>query len=155
VTTYPYARIVAAAAKRHGVPYGVLLGLLLHEDASGNPRAVSSTGDYGPAQIHLASHPGVSRSQAENPAFAINWAAEYLASLHARCGTWAGALTQYNHGVALGCQPSTYSDAVLSIAARHGYAGEAPAQPSTSNWEAWAFWALVAALVLVVLLGVI
>lgn len=128
---YPYARQVAAAAKRHGVPFPVLQGLLLVENPSGARGAVSSTGDVGPAQINLRYHPGVSRAQAENPAYAINWAAAYLRGLYDHCGSWQGALTQYNHGTALGCQPSAYSRKVLDVSTRYrGGAQTAPYRKS-------------------------
>lgn len=38
--------------------------------------AVSKTNDYGIAQIHLKSHPDITREQAEDPYFALNWAAQ-------------------------------------------------------------------------------
>jgi hypothetical protein len=164
MTAYPYVGLVASASRRYRVPYPILLGLLLHEDATGARRAVSATGDYGPAQINLRSHPGVTRAQAETPGFAIPWAARYLRSLYDRCGTWQGALTQYNGGQAAGCGPSAYSRAVLSIAAQHGlrsaaaaggqggqaHAAPLPAQKGAPAW-AWAL-ALAAGVVLLALL---
>src|SRR5205807_369000 len=56
-------------------------------------------GAAGIAQIELSAHPDVTRAQAENPNFAIPWAARYLASLRTRAG---GSLSQatmyYNTG---------------------------------------------------------
>lgn len=156
-TTYPYPRLVAAAARRNRVPYGVLLGLLLTENATGARRAVSPTGDVGPAQIHLASHPGVTRAEAQSPAYSIAWAARYLRQLHDVCGSWEGALTQYNHGTALGCRSTAYSRAVLARAAQHGYgsasAGTPGRQAETSPFLASSFpWPLVLAALGAVLL---
>jgi hypothetical protein len=115
-------------SRRYHLPNGLLQGLL-ETESGGNPRAVSATGDVGLAQIHLASHPGVTRAQAQNPAFSIAWAARYLAGLRSTCkGSLVGALTQYNHGGAYRggpCAPSPYSARVIKAAEAYGYKGTA------------------------------
>jgi soluble lytic murein transglycosylase-like protein len=150
-----YAALAEEYGKQYGVPPALLLGLV-EVESGGNPRAVSPTGDVGLTQIHLASHPGVTRAQAENPRFAMAWTARYLSRLYRACGSWEGALTQYNHGTAMGCAPSAYSQKVLQAAARYGPA-PAPSAPSSGQAPeqgapAWVY-AAVAALVLVVLVA--
>lgn len=98
VTGVPYANTINSSARRNGLdPW--LLAALLWVESRFNPKARSATGDVGIAQINLASHPGVSQAEAENPAFAIPWAARYLATLKRSAGGSAsGALRAYNTG---------------------------------------------------------
>lgn len=93
----PYSTLVNRAARRNGLdPW--LLAALLWVESKFNPHARSSTGDVGIAQINLASHPNVTAAEARDPAFAIPWAARYLAELKVRTGSTKGALRAYNTG---------------------------------------------------------
>ena len=40
------------------------------------PYAVSPTADFGISQIHLAAHPDITKTEAFNPTWALNWAAK-------------------------------------------------------------------------------
>lgn len=52
---------------------------IIHCESSGNPNAIGDNGQsYGLAQIHLPSWPDISKEQALDPEFAINFLAEKL-----------------------------------------------------------------------------
>lgn len=46
--------------------------------------AISPTGDYGVAQINLHYHPDVTKAEAEDPYFALEWAAKAWQAGHER-----------------------------------------------------------------------
>lgn len=98
VSGVPYANLINQSARRNGLdPW--LLAALLWVESRFNPKARSSAGAVGIAQIELSAHPGVTRAEAENPRFAIPWAARYLAELKRRAGgSTTGALRAYNTG---------------------------------------------------------
>jgi hypothetical protein len=96
----PYAATINAAARANRLDPWWLAGLLKVENGF-KAKGDSPAGAVGIAQILLSAHPDVSRAQAENPAFAIPWAARYLATLRRQAG---GSLTTatawYNTGPA-------------------------------------------------------
>ncbi|WP_207309614.1 hypothetical protein, partial [Streptomyces kasugaensis] len=67
------------ATKDPHVRESMLLGSRL--ESSWNPGAVGDNGtSFGPFQIHLPAHPGVTAAQAQNPA----WATRYMLSAYQR-----------------------------------------------------------------------
>jgi len=112
------------AGASHGLQTGLLEGLL--ETESGfNPGATGKNPggsiDRGIAQINNQAQPQVSDAQAYNPTFAIDWAAQFLASKIRSCGSVVGGLEAYNSGQ---CQGDTgYASKVLTAAQRYGYSG--------------------------------
>jgi hypothetical protein len=94
----PYAAQINRAARANGID-AWLLAALLSVESGFNPKARSATGDYGIAQINLQAHPAVTVAEAQNPAFAIPWAARYLAELKRSAGgSTTAALRAYNTG---------------------------------------------------------
>lgn len=88
------------AAQRHGVPLNVLYGIIDHE-SNWLPSAVGDNGtSFGLAQIHMPAWPGISKGQAMNPVFALNWTAEKLRSRFNSYGRWDAAVAAHNHPVA-------------------------------------------------------
>jgi hypothetical protein len=96
--TGPYAQLINRSARANGLdPW--LLAALLWIESRFNPKAHSSAGAVGIAQIELSAHPTVTQAEAESPAFAIPWAARYLAELKRHAGgSTMGALRAYNTG---------------------------------------------------------
>jgi|SRR5579872_1333393 len=94
----PYATQINAAARANGLDPWWLAAILWVENRF-KTNGTSSAGAVGIAQIQLSSHPDVTVAQAQNPNFAIPWAAQYLASLRGRAG---GSVTKatmfYNTG---------------------------------------------------------
>ncbi|MFE3653348.1 hypothetical protein ACFXO2_37140 [Streptomyces sp. NPDC059152] len=98
------------ATKDPHVRESMLLGSRL--ESSWNPGAVGDNGtSFGPFQIHLPAHPGVTAAQAQNPA----WATRYM-------------LSAYQRGAA--AQPeSLWQSNPERAAEQAAVAAEAPAQP--------------------------
>lgn len=94
----PYAALINRSARANGLdPW--LLAAVLWIESRFNPKAHSAAGAVGIAQIELSAHPSVTVAEAQNPAFAIPWAARYLAELKKRAGgSTTGALRAYNTG---------------------------------------------------------
>jgi murein DD-endopeptidase MepM/ murein hydrolase activator NlpD len=96
--TGPYADLVNRSARANGLDPWWLAALLFVENRFRRTGG-SSAGAEGIAQIRLPSHPDVTKAQADDPAFAIPWAARYLASLKRAAG---GSITRgtalYNTG---------------------------------------------------------
>jgi hypothetical protein len=98
VYTGAYAPEINAAARRYGIS-SYWLAALLWTESRMHPTAVSKTGDYGIAQINRAAHPEVTQAEAENPSFAIPWAAAELSRLKAaKGGSLPQAIEAYNVG---------------------------------------------------------
>ena len=64
-------------ALEYKIPTTTLHNLVTGE-SQWNPRAVSSTGDYGLVQLNLASFPGVTEEQAYDPEFSLRFAAKKI-----------------------------------------------------------------------------
>lgn len=84
-------------AKKYGVPPG-LARALIGQESGGNDKAHNPSGAHGRMQIHLPSHPEVTRAQAEDPDFAMDWGFRYLSEQKKRFGSWRLALAAYNAG---------------------------------------------------------
>lgn len=90
---------VLDAARQYGVPPALLYGIIAHESGF-NPRAIGDNGQsHGLVQIYQPAWPGISRTQATNPLFAINWAANHLRNNFAQLGTWEAAAMSHNNPV--------------------------------------------------------
>ena len=134
-----YAPLIASSAHRYRVPADIL-DSLLYVESGFNPAAfhrnTNGSVDRGIAQINSAAHPHVTAQQADNPAFAIPYAAQILASNRQRCGSWSGALQAYNSGSCTGAP---------------GYAARVLGQSTRISWTRVAVLIGGAALFLVVL----
>lgn len=99
-STVPYANEINSSANQYGVPPYILAGLLKTESGfnpsitHANPHSI----DRGIAQINSVANAQVTNAQAYNPTFAINWAAQHLASLKQSLGSWTLAVGAYNAG---------------------------------------------------------
>jgi soluble lytic murein transglycosylase-like protein len=130
------AQLVAAAEAKYGIPTG-LLARIIAVESGWNPAAVNAdkngTVDRGIAQINSV-HTDVTDAQAYNPQFAIPWAAAFLASWRAKCGSWEAAVAAYNLGHC-GNDPK-YVRAVMgsSAAAASSAPSSAPEAPPTWLW---------------------
>lgn len=67
--------IIEAYAVRYGIPSEPLIGTLRCESGFDKSAVGDKGTSYGVAQIHLPAHPEVSKEEALNPWFAIDWAA--------------------------------------------------------------------------------
>lgn len=91
----PYREIFQRAEIQHGIPAGLLLRLGWQESRF-NPRAINTGSNaQGMMQIVPRWHPGV---DPYNVSEAVNYAAQYLASLRRQLGSWPLALAGYNWG---------------------------------------------------------
>jgi soluble lytic murein transglycosylase-like protein len=124
----PYGALVAAAARREGVPEG-LLAAQLQVESGFDPRAVSPAGAQGIAQFMPGTWAGPwnpwRAASPFDPAAAIPAQARFMAGLlHAFGGSAELALAAYNAGPARARQPASswpaetraYVPAVLGLA---------------------------------------
>jgi murein DD-endopeptidase MepM/ murein hydrolase activator NlpD len=99
VYTGPFASLVNAAAHAFGLDPFLLAGVLKTESGFQAAPDHVDPNDAGIAGINLPSHPDVTRAQAQDPSYAIPWAARYLAELKQRYnGSTVAALRAYNTG---------------------------------------------------------
>lgn len=89
-----YRRIAAKYARRNGVPVGLFLAQI-NQESGFNPKAVSSAGAIGIAQIVPRWHPGVNP---RDPVASLRYAAKLMRSHYKKYGTWRDALSAYNSG---------------------------------------------------------
>lgn len=78
--------LATAAALAHNLNVDRFLSVIGCE-SHWHYNAVSKTNDYGLVQVHLKSHPDITREQAEDPYFALNWAAEQWQAGNAKAWT--------------------------------------------------------------------
>lgn len=79
--------IIEAYAVRYGTESAPVIATLNCESGF-NSKAVGDNGtSYGVAQIHLPSHPSVSKAEALNPFFAIDWTVQQFKEGKARMWT--------------------------------------------------------------------
>lgn len=113
--------------------------------------AADPTGDteksYGIFQINLTAHPGVTAAQAQDPAFAANYAHQlYQASgnTFSAWGTWlSGAYQQFmgTATAAAGAPPTTVQGTTESSAGPLPWdGGTNPFPTGTPQWIAWQLW---------------
>lgn len=102
-----YAQLIYKAALNNGIDPVYYASLLWKESfAEAKRRGVpvetimSPTGEgFGIAQINPKAHPNISRAQMANPAFAINWGAQYFAVGLRKYGSYEAAYKRfYNPG---------------------------------------------------------
>lgn len=87
---------VMDAASRYGVPASLLYGIIALE-SNFNPNAVGDQGNsHGLAQIYLPAHPDITRRQALDPLFALNWTASNLRNNFRKYGAWEVAAIAHN-----------------------------------------------------------
>ncbi len=104
--------IAGTAAADWGVPIEVLYGLVTQE-SGWNPYAVGDSGNsHGLVQIFGPAHPGVTTEQANNPVFALNWAAQNLLRNYQNYGSWELAIVA--HRSPAGAQHLASSNEFLS-----------------------------------------
>ncbi|MEM7724704.1 MAG: lytic transglycosylase domain-containing protein, partial [Pseudomonadota bacterium] len=92
----PYLEVARAAARRHNIPEDLFLRLVTQESAW-NPRAISSAGAIGLAQLM----PGTAELLGVDPTDPVenlNGGARYLAQQYRAFGNWRLALAAYNAG---------------------------------------------------------
>lgn len=114
ITPKKYIDIIKKASQVYNVPASILSSLL-HNESTFNPKAKNINKrekSYGIAQINTAVHK-VSRKQAEDPVFAINWAAKRLGEMIQKYGVFNG-VQAYNTPGAIGTtQLITYANKIL------------------------------------------
>jgi hypothetical protein len=89
-----YEPMARASATAHGVPPDLFAAQIMQESGF-DPDASNASGAGGIAQIVSSAHPGV---DPWNPAAALEYAAAWMAALHAQFGTWRLSLAAYNAG---------------------------------------------------------
>lgn len=95
-----YQQMLQAAADKYKVPAN-LLALVIHAESGFRPNAVGDNGSsFGFFQIHLPAHPDISKEQAMDPQFNLDWGARYLASAYHRYGGNALAALLHNNAPA-------------------------------------------------------
>jgi hypothetical protein len=126
-TTVPYQRYqqyaptIAQAAQQHGLDPNVLASVLFTEHGiqpTGNNYNVDANGnqipgnyDRGMAQINSYWHPEISDQQANDPNFAINWAAKTLSGhLQNFGGDYGKAIAAYNIGEGGASNPQVFQN---------------------------------------------
>ncbi|WP_072778556.1 lytic transglycosylase domain-containing protein [Marivita hallyeonensis] len=91
-----YAGMARDAARRHGIPEDLFLRLV-QQESNFNPRAISSKGAIGLAQLM----PGTARDlrvDPNDPAQNLDGGARYLKEQYRKFGNWRLALAAYNAG---------------------------------------------------------
>lgn len=154
-TSIPYQSEIAANAQADGLQPSLLASLLNHEsgfNATATHANANGSVDRGIAQINNQAHPNVTTAQANNPYFAIPWAANYLSSKVKGCGSVAGGLQAYNSGSCSG--DTAYSNAIIQ--GQTAYAGLPGGSGSTSGQSFFGLpvsqmlnWGLIGILVIV------
>lgn len=92
-----WGRIYAA---RYGVPFNILYGMIDYE-SGWDPNAVGDNGtSFGLAQIHRPAFPNISRTEALDPRFALDFTARMLRERYDEYGRWDAAIAAHNSPVA-------------------------------------------------------
>jgi hypothetical protein len=115
-----YGQIVLEAASANGIDPAILAGLL-EVESNFNPKARSSAGAQGIAQIMPGYHPGVDTWNATE---SIRYAAKHLKGLVAATGSIEEAIYAYNGGtggIRKSAENRAYQPKVLRAAAKYGY----------------------------------
>lgn len=125
VTNNPYKEEIANLEKRYGIPPGILAALI-HTESGFNPKAQNINKrekSYGLGQINILAHK-ISKSQALNPSFALNFAAERLSKMIKKYGLHRG-IQAYNTPGAVGSKQLTeYANKILNKAGYNIEVGE-------------------------------
>lgn len=93
------------AAQRHEVPLNILYGIIDHESnwlasAQGDHDDQGRPQSFGLGQIYLPAWGNISRAQALNPVFNLNFTAQKLRERFNKYGRWDAAVAAHNHPVA-------------------------------------------------------
>lgn len=98
----PYQMEVLRASAKYRVPWQLIWGIIQHE-SSWDPNSVGDNGlSHGLAQIYAPQHPEVTRAQADDPSYAIDWVAHNLYNHYYGVGgnvalnDWALAVLAHN-----------------------------------------------------------
>lgn len=110
--------LIAEKAKETGVPAS-LISAVINQESGFNPNA-SNVSDkersYGLGQINLNAHPEITKEQATDPGFAINFVANRLKNMINKYGLYEG-VQAYNTPGAIGSeQLIRYANNILSMA---------------------------------------
>lgn len=142
MTTIPYQNEIVSAANQNNIPPSILAGVLDQESGfNANARNVNKVNgqpvsvDQGIAQINNKAHPDVSSTQANNPGYAIPYAASLLSNYYQTCGNWTGALEKYNSGKCSG--DTGYASSVLSKANQYGFLDSGNTGANGSTGPSW------------------
>lgn len=131
-TPEQYKGMIQTKAQQYGVPVSILSALFGRESGY-NPKAKNINKretSYGLAQINLLAHPNVTRQQAEDPNFAIDFAAKRLASMIQKYGLYEG-IQAYNTPGAIGsAQLVEYANNILK---RAGYGSQVASPKGLKN----------------------
>lgn len=95
-----YAGVISQAAQQYGINPNILASLLFTEHGfqpTGTVKNFDGSSDRGIAQINDRAHPEVSDQQAQDPSFAIPWAAKTLSGHIKNLGLQRG-IVAYNTG---------------------------------------------------------
>lgn len=95
-----FSPLIRRAEIKYGIPEDMLFRLIKTE-SNFNPNAYNAgSGAIGLGQFVLKWHPNITRDQALNPDFAIDYAGKYLSSLAKQLkGDWKSAVAAYNWGI--------------------------------------------------------
>lgn len=89
------------AAQKYGVPLNLLYGIIDHESGWLTTAVGDNGNSFGLAQIYLPAWSGqISKSQALNPIFALNWTAQKLSQRFQQYGRWDAAVAAHNNPAA-------------------------------------------------------
>jgi hypothetical protein len=128
-----YGQVVLEAATQYGIDPAILAGLI-ETESNFNPRARSSAGAVGIAQIMPNFHPTVDPTNAKESIF---YAAKHLAGLRAALGgSMDEAIYAYNGGtggIRKSAENRAYHPKVMKAAAKYGY------NPTGNPWSNPAF----------------
>ena len=91
-----YAGMAREAARRHGIPEDLFLRLV-QQESNFNPRAISSKGAIGLAQL-MPGTAKILRVDPNDPAQNLDGGARYLKEQYRAFGQWPLALAAYNAG---------------------------------------------------------
>jgi len=87
---------VMETAKRYNVPAALLYGIIARESEFKTSAVGDNGNSFGLVQIYLPAHPDITKAQALDPLFAINWAARNLSQNYRRYKRWDAAVMAHN-----------------------------------------------------------
>jgi soluble lytic murein transglycosylase-like protein len=78
--------LITASSIKYSVKRQIIASVLMCE-SNNNPNAIGALGEVGIAQIYLKYHPNISRKQALDPVFSIDYLAHEIS--HERGSAWS------------------------------------------------------------------
>ena len=115
-TPAQYANIIRQKAKETGVS-PLVLSSLLKTESNFNPSSSNinpKESSYGLAQINISAHPDVTKEQAQDPAFAISFAAKRLKTMIDKYGLYEGVQAYNTPGAIGSAQLKNYANKILA-----------------------------------------